>query len=110
MRPVVSTMLRDEFGFEGVLGGEEYEKFPAWKKDVADLLLSKGIEYFIAKENFREAAKQEKKYIEAATELYFGKARMMPLWAKSTNVQEFVLVLEMLKNFIDRLIKIYNAG
>lgn len=102
-------LLGEDFGFYGSFDGAEYETFPVWKRRVADTLLEKGMEYWIVKCNFEAACEKNTQYVKEAKKLLSGKSQAIPLYAKYADVEEWVLVFEISRENIRRLIRIYNA-
>jgi hypothetical protein len=109
MNEKISDELKEAFGFEGVLGGPEYDAFPAWKKVIADALLAKGMEYRVIKSNFEASCNKSAQYIKEAKKLISGESESVPLYAKFSDVEEWVFIFEISKESIRTLIKIYNS-
>ena len=105
----VGELLKEDFGATVVLGGEEYDNFPAWKQLVADHLLEVTLSYRIMKINVVSATKKTDQYNKAVNDFVSGKITMMPLWAKPGNTEEILLAYQLLREEIRRLISVYNA-
>lgn len=110
MSEKISDQLREEFGFTGVLGGPEYDKFPEWKKKVADNILELGMSYRIAKFNLVTATDLSDQYNRQVRKYLNGTISSMPLWAKPGSVKDLLLMFEMLRAEIKRAIRIYAEG
>lgn len=110
MNEKISDDLKEWFGFQGVLGGPEYDSFPAWKQLVADALLAKGMDYRIVSINMDTACDSAIQYAKEVRKTVNDPELAVPLWAKFPNVEKLYHTRCMLAENIQMLIKIYNAG
>lgn len=108
MADTISDLLKQDFGFTGVLGGPEFDKFPKWKQKIADNLLELGMSYRIAKINLVTATDKSDQYNKLVRGYVHGTHSSMPLWAKPGNVEDLLLMFEMLRAEIKRAISIYE--
>lgn len=105
----ISDMIKKDFGAVVILGGDEYEKFPAWKKIVADRILEQGMSYIVMKSNLKQACTKTGKYVGHVRQYLNGEIEFIPLWSKPWDVQGLLLAFELLKAEIEGLIRAYNA-
>lgn len=108
MSQTISEMLKEEFGFTGVLGGPEYKEFSALKQLVCDQLLDQGIAYRVFKINLDAACKKTKKHASHVEKYIAGELRTIPLWSKPGDVEGLLIGFQFLKAEIERLIRCYD--
>jgi hypothetical protein len=102
--------LNEELGFTGALGGPEYDKFPEWKRLVADQLLEAGIRYRSDKEKFNSAAGRARQYIAAAQKVVKREWTMIPIGLSMPDMEYLTQDVVLARIQIEILIKLYDAG
>ena len=110
MSDKISDLLAEDFGFQGFLGGPEYDNFPSWKKAAADALLEKGMSYRIAKINLNTACVQTQHYVNHVKKFGLLERKTIPVWSKPGDISGLLLLFQMITSQLKDLIRIYNSG
>lgn len=110
MNDKISNLLEDDFGFKLVLDGEEYDKLPAWKQAITDQLLELAMSYKIVKINLDTACKKTTEYAKFVEKFTNNKIQSIPVWSTPGDVEGLLLMYQLSRGNIERLIRLYRAG
>jgi hypothetical protein len=106
---LVKDILKNEFGFTP-LYGKEFEKLPAYKRELTEMIERKGMDFKIARANFDSSCKATQEYIKETQGVIFGTTGSVRLGVKPRDVRLFFNMVLSLKTDIQDLIDAYNAG